>query len=390
MFCACCKSEGADPPEFTETYVKPSVDPDKDLEQPGPSLFHPDNLDSTLAESNTTPPEKPTLAEEATATTQPAVAEENTLESKEASPSAEAGKDAEATPAFARFAEAVGAYRHAEAFRYLEEASTSGSVPEDLKSQSENTRLINSMYTELTARLNSISDPKTVSSWVRVEDKSINANVYYYLEPKKLVVHAVAYFDLPNVDPLKVFAALREFDLATEWVPYVSHCQVIDNPCDEIGYYQCTQSFNVGVKSLKMDSCQRRVYSDALDEPMQALWFMAASEAADAKELDGRPLPPPAKGVVRSPASLAATVAPIPQKGGTRFVFASQGDVPFRIPDWILGVVCKFLVRGFVKGVKHICDHEEVNKRMKSGPRAAFYAKLGERLEAKRQAMQTA
>eukprot|EP00971_Amphidinium_carterae_P345889 6487080-Amphidinium_carterae.1 len=41
----------------------------------------------------------------------------------------------------------------------------------------------------------------------------------------RLVVHAVAYFELPTCDPLKVFAALREFDMAPEWVPYVTQCQ---------------------------------------------------------------------------------------------------------------------------------------------------------------------
>jgi len=372
MGTACCKSDGADPPEYTETYVKPSTDPEKEMD--GSSLFPPAMEGPPVITS------APEVAKEATAEPgSPLARVEEAQPSRAPSMEATAGSDP-----YDRFREAVTCYRHAEAYRYLVEAEAMGPVPQDLAYHCERTKMMNTMYRQLTDRLASITNPQTTSNWVKVEDKSIGAQVHYMMEAKALVVHAVAYFELPTCDPLKVFAALREFDMAPEWVPYVTQCQDIDQPCNEIGYYQCTQTFSVGIKSLKMDSCQRRVYSDALDEEIAALWFCGSSEAADAKEMDGKALPPPGKGVVRSPASLAATVAPR-KGGGTRFVFVSQGDVPFRIPDWILGVVCKFLVRGFVKGMKNMCENQELSRRMQSGPRAALYSKLGERLAARKE-----
>lgn len=190
-----------------------------------------------------------------------------------------------------------------------------------------------------------------------------------------------------NVQPLHLWALLREIDLSPVWVKHNEHSYSIRNfsPSRELYHFRARPLIRHLMAGT--ESFQVRHYVDALDEPGGFLLCAGFAVPAEAASFEGVDLPVPPKGYKRIATEGRDQVTPIYRDGQLQSVLTVHRRLktPFKLPDWAVSWVAGAGVEAQMAALRNILGawggttHEG---RVLHGPRAQYYAALRPRLEA--------
>mmetsp|Transcript_154931 Transcript_154931/g.273676 ORF Transcript_154931/g.273676 Transcript_154931/m.273676 type:complete len:508 (-) Transcript_154931:32-1555(-) len=110
-------------------------------------------------------------------------------------------------------------------------------------------------------------------------------------------------------DPVKALAILSEVDLCQSWMPKVKFVEPLEKssfPLDSLWHVK-EKNGQLGLQDLVLHAS----FVDALNEPLQCLWFCMYTPLVAANEYKGVELPPPDADAVRSDMHTAYCIKPL-------------------------------------------------------------------------------
>lgn len=183
-----------------------------------------------------------------------------------------------------------------------------------------------------------------------------------------------------KIEPLRLWALFREFDLSPSWMPRSSDSTMVASFGKESELYRF-QSRPILPFLPAVEMYQERNYVDALDEH-GTLMMIGLSPAINAEEHKGVAIPPPCSGFKRLTTVSRNMVQP--WQGGSLLTLHRSIRTQFRcLPNQLIGRIASTITTESAAALQRVCANWKGGlhaHRVLNGQRSAYYAQLKQRL----------
>lgn len=280
---------------------------------------------------------------------------------------------------------AVSMARYIEAFRELEQLESAEIDPWEV---------LDRKLVERVKRITSHYEYSMVMLKKRVQDLSTHErnralNLDWGVELINNAFYTVCEVEEPDLDVLRAFVAITERDLHKHWMPGVYDVQILSSATHE----NFCRSFSYVGTSAQADTITITSAVDALEEtPFGFLWASHYTPPESAA-VQGVEIPLCRKGFVRSERIFSAWMITPLRRGSNRTKgYLLKSIMEVELPGMVLGMTTlmpTFLLNAIARSqvedisakfTQYVKDSTELDDRMKTSPRAAFYEQIYQQL----------